>query len=861
MHGSGDLPSGDVTFVFTDIEGSTALLRELGDSYAGLLDRHREILRKSWNEYGGHELGTEGDSFLVAFADPTAAVEACVNGHVGLAAEPWVNGVSVRVRMGAHRGLATPRNGEYVSMTIHQAARVCSAAHGGQLFVTDGVAEACAGLGELTVESMGRFVVRDFDEPTEIHSVGVGPNDVQRAPRLVPADGHNLVRPTASLIGRASEIEDLAALLRPGSITTVVGPGGVGKTRLAIETGLQHAPAWSDGVWHVALGGLIDETGLASTIAASIGAGPGEEGDAWRAVIGHLVAKSALLILDNCEHLFPDISIRVADIVDSCPRAAVLCTSRETLGLREEQVFRLHPLSTEAPDGGRSEAEQLFVERVGPLRPGDEAALDGVADLCAELDGLPLAIELAASRGTTVTPHDILEAVQADASSLASRDPRTPDRQRTLQRTLAWSHGLLSADDAAAFETLSVFAAGFTPDAAAAVLGEAKAAVAPRLWALADRSLLHNDPAAGSSRLRMLHTVRGFARRQLEPERTAIAQTRLCDHFLSEIGPARALELGWPSRVGEDIHNIRDLASHADDVGQPLRQQLAWVIGKHHDVRAQYRSGVTELRGLDAALPEPTPERVGVLTMLADLHLRMGEVDEAVAIAESARDLADDVGRPAWDDAGVWRTLAVAALRRGDPVGARDLVSAGLGHDLSDRGAARLHGIAGISWGQAGEMARAVDALEAQLELAKRGGLENLLAGIHGNLAEAYLGLGDNASAARQQIDSLDAGVQMGQPMVVAYSCVLAAHLTDSDRWEQAAELQGAADGILERSRFVLFKADAEARERLVADLSARQRADRVSDLLSAGAELSISAATELARAELELTMKKETSP
>ena len=175
-------------------------------------------------------------------------------------------------------------------------------------------------------------------------------------------------------------------------------------------------------------------------------------------MIGHLSSKSALLILDNCEHLFPEISIRVADLADSCPGVAVLCISRETLGLTEERTFRLDPLSTAAPDGGRSEAEELFLERVGVL-PSGGSGLDGIAELCEELDGLPLAIELAAGRGASVTPSDILDAVRADASTLASRDPRTPDRQRTLQRTLAWSHGLLPAEDAATFEALSVFAA------------------------------------------------------------------------------------------------------------------------------------------------------------------------------------------------------------------------------------------------------------------------------------------------------------------------------------------------------------------------------------------------------------------
>ncbi|HEX2783685.1 MAG TPA: adenylate/guanylate cyclase domain-containing protein, partial [Ilumatobacteraceae bacterium] len=315
------LPSGTVTFVFTDIEGSTRLIRDLGDGYASALDRHREILREAWRQHRGHEIDTEGDSFFVVFDTPADAIVACADGQRALGAEPWPTGAPVRVRMGVHSGVAIPHGRDYVAFAVHQAARVVNTGHGGQIVVSADAASGVQLPAHLSLQSLGRFRVRDFDDPVELWQVhGDGLDDTFPALRVLPADRHNLATPLTSILGRDTELDHLAQLTRPSKAVTLVGPGGVGKTRLAVEHGLRSLAQWPDGVWFVDLA-VLDGGGLVpAAIASSLGVRTRPDSDALVDVVSHLARKQALLILDNAEHVREAVARVVATILEDSPR-------------------------------------------------------------------------------------------------------------------------------------------------------------------------------------------------------------------------------------------------------------------------------------------------------------------------------------------------------------------------------------------------------------------------------------------------------------------------------------------------------------------------------------------------------------
>ena len=265
------LPRGFVTFLFTDIEGSTRLFRQLGDDYVTLLERHHDLLRAVWGSHRGVEVKTEGDSFLVVFETAVDAVEAAVEAQRSIAAEPWPHGVVLRVRMGIHSGLAAPRGGDYIAYSLHQAARVVGAAHGGQVLVSEPT-RAILGVTTASLRSLGRYRIRDFDQPVELfQAVSPGMPDVALRPRATPAMGHNLTEPATRFVGRLDDVAGVTELLEPGTLVSIVGPGGSGKTRLAIQLGLGVADRWSDGVWLAELAAVSAGTPLAGIVADVLG--------------------------------------------------------------------------------------------------------------------------------------------------------------------------------------------------------------------------------------------------------------------------------------------------------------------------------------------------------------------------------------------------------------------------------------------------------------------------------------------------------------------------------------------------------------------------------------------------------------
>ena len=824
------LPSGTVTFVFTDIEGSTRLIRNLGDRYAPALDRHREILRDAWDRHRGHEIDTEGDSFFVVFGSSTDAIVACAEGQLALGAEPWPIDAPVRVRMGVHSGVAIPHGRDYVAFAVHQAARVVNTGHGGQIVVSADAANGVQLPPHLSLRSLGKYRVRDFDDPVELWQVhGAGLDDAFPALRVLPADRHNLATPLTSIIGRDADLDHLGQMTRPSKAVTLVGPGGVGKTRLAIEHGLRSLDDWPDGVWFVDLA-VLDDGGLVpAAVAGALGVRTRADSDALVDVVSHLAGKHALLILDNAEHVREATARVVATILEKSPGVGVFSTSREPLGLRAEHVLRLGPLPWDGGvnrGGAPQAAVQLFVERAeeaGATRLDNPATIE---TLCQRLDGLPLAIEMAAARAGMLTPNEILVGLDDAARSFVSRDPTLPERHHSLDDLLAWSDRLLGETERATLRGLAVFVAAFGYETAAAAVAtdSLDVDVVPDLvWSLANKSLLNIDTAGGGTRFRFPETVRTFARRHDPAGDIATAARRLATWYLERLGPACALDRGWVARMGEEVDNLRGLISLLADDDPSMAQQLAWSIGQYHDLVQSYRHGIEEVARHVAQLDTPTPSRVGLLTLLADLRLRVGEIDLASTALTDAQTLQHQVGPPPWDEVAVERTEGELALRSGDHQQAARLAEKVLKRSLPDRGQGRMWNLLGIARFAGGDHAGAAAAFEFELAAWQRLGLEALQVSAHGNIAESLLTFGDRSGAAHHQRQCLQLALRYGQPLMTVYSLMVAARLAaDDGLWATAVRLQIAADEQLALIGSVMYAADRQAADAVLAEAVTR---------------------------------------
>lgn len=831
MRSSTDLPAGVVTCLFSDIEGSTQMLRELGPDFERVLGRHRKLLRAAWEAHHGHEVKTIGDAFFVVFSDSGSAVAAAIAAQRALAADRWPG----RVRIGMHTGYARPTEGDYTALVVHQAARIAGAARGGQILLTE---ETAAEIDESLILPLGRFRVRDFDRPIPLYAAaaeGMAANDAQ--PRVPPADGHNLARPTTSIVGRGDDLTRLGERVVPGRLTTLVGPGGVGKTRLAIEVGLEVADDWEHGVWFIDLAPLDDPGLIPEAVGAAVGvsAVPGTE--LWPEVLSHLEQCRTLLVLDNCEHLTEEAARRTAELIAACPRVAVLATSRGPLGLRGEEIYRLSPLAIEG-------AVDLFLDRAA-----DEPDRETAGALCTELDGLPLAIELAAARTTAVPTAEILRQVRRSYSVVRSADPTLPDRQRSLERLLDWSLDLLPPAARTVLARLSVFASEFDLDAAEVVAAGGPVSegdVANLLWDLLDASLVRPADTAGATRYRLLASVRAHARARADAADLAEATRRLTALLLERIGPARATRHSWIVQMDLELENVRGCAARIDNAASA--QALAWCIGRFHDVRDSFRDGISELRRFLDARPEPTPERVALLTLLADLHLCLGELDQAERILSEAERLAATAGTPDWDEAGVIRARGELALRRDDAAGAAVAARRGLERVRSAQGRARLYDLLGIASAAAGELSGSADAFSEELRAATAAGIETYLANIHGNLAETYLRLGDEAAAAHHQAVSLGLARDWGHPVRIAFALMVAARLASArGRRHEAIVLEAKADELLADADYALYDADETIRAQLLADAESRLGGEDFAAARAEGSALAVDAAADLA--------------
>jgi predicted ATPase/class 3 adenylate cyclase len=523
-----DLPSGEVTFLFTDVEGSTRLLKELGPQrYADELAAHRRHVRDAIAAHGGVEVDTQGDAFFVAFSSAADAVAAAAAIQDALSDGP------LRVRMGVHTGRPHLTEEGYVGDDVHLGARIAAVGHGGQVLLS-GAARAAVGA---EVVALGEHRVKDFPEAVAIFQLGP-----EAFPPIRTIANTNLPRPASSFVGRRREIEQLAELVRGGArLVTLVGPGGAGKTRLAIETAAELQPGFPAGTFWVGLAPVRDPSVVLEEIGRTIGA---------RGALAELIGeRELLLLLDNLEQVV-DAAPSLAELAEQCPGLRLLVTSRELLRVRGEVTFHVEPL-------GESDAVDLFRERAG-----SSGAEGDVAALCRALDNLPLAVELAAARASVLSPAEILERIGRRLDLL--RGGRDADvRHSTLRAAIEWSHALLPPGEQRLFARLSLFAGGCTLDAAEEVAG----ARIDDLQALVEKSLVRRDVG----RFWMLETIREYADERRREAADEMLERRFADYFLALVERVEP-EL----TTGDQATHLRRLELEFPNI----RRALAWYADR-----------------------------------------------------------------------------------------------------------------------------------------------------------------------------------------------------------------------------------------------------------------------------------------
>jgi len=630
------LPSGAVTFLFSDIEGSTRLVKALRERYPQILAEHRRLIRAAIAGQGGHEVDTQGDAFFAAFAGAKQAVLCALEIQRALAGHEWPAGAPVRVRIGIHTGNAVPAEGVYTGLAVHRAARIAAAARGGQVLVSQATRTIIEDDEEepgFTLVDVGERTLKDLDRPVQLFQLAAPGLDSQAPPAAEDAPLAGAVPvPATPLVGRereAAAVEDL--VVREGvRLVTLTGPGGVGKTRLAVEAAVRLGPGFPDGARFVELAAVPAADLVAAAIAAGLGLTT-SAGQLLADLRGYLRARRLLLVLDNFEQVVGAGPL-LAELLATAPGLVVLVTSRVVLRLSSEHEFPVPPLPV-PPAGASRDAEELrgyasvglFAARARAAAPGFEltsGTVEAVGEICRRLDGLPLAIELAAARVRLLPPRALASRLGQRFTLLTGGARDLPERQRALRNTLDWSFGLLSADEQAMFARLAVFAGSFGLPGAEAVCGDVSGAspdlaqagpVIDTLGSLVDSSLVQTEPRGGEARFRLLETIREYALERLaDGGDWAAAHDRHAAYFLALAEPAEAElrgpgQLGWLDRLETEHGNVRAALSWLVGTGQlwPAVRLLSvgWRFWWLHGHGAEFARHMEEIVASSEHLP------------------------------------------------------------------------------------------------------------------------------------------------------------------------------------------------------------------------------------------------------------------
>jgi predicted ATPase/class 3 adenylate cyclase len=579
---------GTAALLFSDIEGSTRLLQALGPAYADVLVEHRRLLRAAFAANDGTERSTEGDSFFVTFPTAGQAAAAALASQIALARHGWPAGSAVRVRMGLHVGVIQPIADTVVGMAVHEAARICSAAHGGQVLASDLFVRLATPLGDNTGwTSLGPHRLKDLSAPLQLHQMTHPELSSQfPPPRSAGSSRSNLPSQPTAFVGRSAEVAHVRELLLGDRLLTVTGTGGVGKSRIALRVAADAAGEYGDGVWFVDLAPVTDPDAVGAAVASGLGE-PTTGIDDLRIAIGE---QRMLLLIDNCEHLIGATSDLVTVLLQGCPNITVLATSREPLGVPGEVVWRVPPLSP-------GDALELLTVRARAVNEGftvTDANRPAVEAVCRRLDAVPLALELAAARLTTLSAEQLEARLDQRFRLLAGGVRGVVERHRTLQATLDWSYNLLSPDEQTVLRQTGVFAGSFPLSAVESVAVDFDAIdVDVLVDRLVSKSLIIVEAREPQPRYRLLETVRQYAVDQLVRLDEAVATREAHLRWVTDVltAAARTLWLGgdettWLTLLDAEDANMRAGVDWALETGDSsaaaviVFSAVGWFVGR-----------------------------------------------------------------------------------------------------------------------------------------------------------------------------------------------------------------------------------------------------------------------------------------
>jgi len=773
-----ELPTGTVTFFFSDIEGSTRLVQDIGpDAFGQLLDEHASILRTAISRNGGAEIRTEGDSFFAVFPTPSGAVAAAVEAQGGLAEHPWPSGSAIRIRVGLHTGEGRRGGDDYVGIDVHRAARIAAVAHGGQVLLSD----ATRALVEhalpdaVVIRDLGRHRLKDLDRPEHLHDLVVDglASDFPPVQSLAGAEP-NLPVPRTSFVGRERERADVEKLLATSRLVTLTGPGGTGKTRLALRVSADQTERFDDGVAFVDLSAVTDPGAVPARVASTLGIREEPSRDRVEQLADHLGRRRILLVLDNLEQV-----VGAAPAIDrllaGAPGLTILATSRVPLHLSGEQEYPIQPLRLPDPASASAsaadvsslatcESVMLFVQRASSVDPEFRVNAENaapIAEIARRVDGLPLAIELAAGRLKVFGPQALLHRLEHRLPMLTGGPTDAPERHRTVRAAIEWSHDLLDAEGRRLFARLAAFRGGFSLDDAEVVCRSGLGVpVIDGLASLVDASLVRRErDREGEVRFGMLETIHEYAAERLaasleEPE----IRQRHADHVLD-----LALE-AEPNLLGEDRNrlvrrlegehdNIRaalEWAAAGGDVETALRTAAAlWRFWQDRGDLAEGRASLERLLALPGAETRGVA-RLRALGALGGLAYWQGDYEGMKHPYEEALDIAREIGDRGLVSQALLDGSFVPMLTARDLDRSRLLLEEALAEVPDDQPVlrAQILGSLGYLLSNAGDTAAAIPALEEALATHRELGLPT-------RTAEYLIG----AAALRFTIGDVSAGV------------------------------------------------------------------------------------------------------
>ncbi len=792
-----DLPSGTVTLLFTDIERSTRLLQRLGDEYAVVLADQRFILRSAFTKYRGVEIDTQGDAFFVAFRRGFDAIQAVVEAQRALAEHKWPQGEALRVRMGLHTGEPLVGSTGYVGLDVHRTARICSAGHGGQVLLS----EATCALVEqslpkgLSLRDLGLHRLKDLQRPEHLFQLLIPGLETDFPPlKSLDAFPNNLPLQLTSFIGREREIEEIKQRLASARLLTLTGVGGAGKTRLALQTAADLLESFKDGVWLVELASLVDPTQVPQALAMAFSLREQTGISILDSVVDYLSSKRLLLILDNCEHLLDACGCIADTLLHTCSDLKILATSREGLGIAGECLWTVPSLSLPQEGSALQQADivgyesiRLFVDRARHVNSSfsvTERNAAGVVQVCRRLDGIPLAIELAAARLKAMTVEQLASRLD-DRFHLLTGGSRTAlPRQQTLQALIDWSFGLLSEPEQGLFCSLSVFAGGSTLEAAEAVCsgeGLCVPEVLELLSRLVDKSLVTIEPQGETNRYRMLETIRQYAREKAllfgNDESMHRRHLKFYRQFVEkcEKGITGTQEEYWLKQLDQEKDNFYAALNWAVEQQEDDRQAalhlagglMMWWLGRGY--LSEGRAWLKKTLKVEAS---PGSPRAKALTTAGSLAWLQNDFPEAARYLEEslsilrALDVPDPIGL-----ANTTHILGHIALDQKDSVKSRLWFTESLGfyRELQDQYyIGTLISDLGLLDYHEGDLVSARSRQQESLEIFSKLGNPDVIAQTQNRLGELARLAGDYDQAARLYESSLEISERLGFKLEVA---------------------------------------------------------------------------------------------